>query len=79
MYVRPVPEEGLPEAPREGFGYISRGVAVLEPASYKECVFYSKDEMTEYFDSDSMWRAGKAMSMLATGVGFIVMCTIMCT
>jgi hypothetical protein len=79
MYVRPIPEEGLPEAPRVGFGFISREVAVLEPANYQGCVFYSQDEMGDYFDGDSVWRAGKAMSMMATGVGFIVMSTIMCT
>jgi hypothetical protein len=79
MYVRPIPEEGLPEAPREGFGYISRGVAILEPPSYQQCVFYSREENEDYFESDSVWKAGKAMSMMATGVGFIVMSTVMCT
>jgi hypothetical protein len=77
IYVRPIPEEGQPELPREGFGYISRQVGILEPPSYRECVFYSPDEKDEYFDS--MWKAGKAMSLLATGVGFIVMMVIMCT
>ena len=79
MYVRPIPEEGLPEAPREGFGFISRQIAVMEPASYQGCVFYSKEEMGDYFDEDSTWRAAKAMGMLATGVGFVVMSTVMCT
>ena len=77
MYVRPIPEEGQPELPKEGFGYISRGAGSLEPANYRSCVFYSSDEKSEYFDS--MWRAGKAMSIMATLIGFVVMCAVMCT
>jgi hypothetical protein len=77
IYVRPIPEEGQPELPREGFGYISRQVGVMEPPSYRECVFYSGDEKEEYFDS--MWRAGKAMSLMACGIGGIVMCIVLCT
>jgi hypothetical protein len=79
MYVRPIPEEGLPEAPRVGFGFISREIGVLEPASYQGCVFYSKDEIVDYFEGDSVWKVAKAMGMLTTGVGFLVMSTIMCT
>jgi len=77
IYVRPIPEEGQPELPREGFGYISRQVGVLEPPNYRQCVWYSGEEKDEYFDS--MWRAGKAMSLLACGIGGIVMCVLMCT
>lgn len=77
MYVRPIPEEGEPELPREGFGYISRQVGVLEPPNYRQCVFYDRDEKDLYFDS--MWRAGKAMSLMACGIGGIVMLIIMCT
>ncbi len=77
MYVRPIPEEGQPELPREGFGYISRQVGVLEPPNYRECVFWDGAEKELYFDS--MWRAGKAMSLLACGIGGIVMGIVMCT
>lgn len=77
VYVRPIPEEGQPELPREGFGYISRQVGVLEPPSYRQCVFYEKDEKEMFFDG--MWRAGKAMSLLACGIGGIVMAIVMCT
>jgi hypothetical protein len=79
MYVRPIPEEGQPEMPREGFGYISRGVGIMEPPNYRQCVFYSQDEKDDYFTGDGMWRAGKAMTLLAGGVGGIVMCIVMCT
>ena len=79
IYVRPIPEEGEPELPREGFGYISRQAGVLEPPSYRQCVFYSGDEKDDYFSGDGMWRAGKAMSLMACGIGGIVMCIIMCT
>jgi hypothetical protein len=77
MYVRPIPEEGEPEVPKEGFGYISRAAAGNEPASYRACVFYDSEEKSEYFDG--MWRLGKAMSIIATILGFAVMCTVMCT
>lgn len=77
MYVRPIPEEGEPELPREGFGYISRQAKVLEPPNYRECVFWDADEKDLYFDD--MWRAGKAMSLMAVGIGGIVMCVVMCT
>lgn len=79
MYVRPIPLEGEQELPREGFGYISRQTGVLEPPSYRQCVFYTGDEKDEYFSGDGMWRAGKAMSLLACGVGGVVMCIVMCT
>ena len=69
MYVRPIPEEGEPELPREGFGYISRQVGILEPPNYRQCVFWEREEKQFYFDS--MWRAGKAMSLLAVGIGGI--------
>jgi len=77
MYVRPIPEEGEAEKPREGFGYISRQAMVEEPPNYRQCVFWDKEEKDEYFDD--MWRAGKAMSLLACGVGAIVMLIVMCT
>ena len=76
VYVRPIPEEGQPEFAREGFGYISRQVGVLEPPNYRQCVFYEKEEKEMFFDG--MWRAGKAMSLLACGIGGIVMCVILC-
>jgi hypothetical protein len=79
VYVRPIPEEGQAEYPREGFGYISRQVAVKEPPSYTQCVWYEKSEMEEFFQGDSMWNAGKAMSFLAMLIGFVVMCTVLCT
>jgi hypothetical protein len=79
IYVRPIPQEGEEELPREGFGYISRQTGVLEPPSYRQCVFYSGDEKDEYFSGDGMWRAGKAMALLACGIGGIVMCIVMCT
>lgn len=65
------------EQPREGFGYISRQAGVEEPPNYRECVFYDSDEKELYFDS--MWRLGKAMSLLACGIGGIVMCIVICT
>lgn len=79
VYVRPIPEEGQVEYQREGFGYISRQVAVKEPAAYTQCAWYTKSEMDEFFSGDSMWAAGKAMSFLAMLIGFIVMCTVLCT
>jgi hypothetical protein len=77
MYVRPIPAEGEPEQPREGFGFMSRQAKVQEPPSYSDCVYWDSDEKDVYFDS--MWKAGKAMGMLAVGVGFIVMCIVVCT
>jgi hypothetical protein len=77
MYVRPIPDEGEPEQPREGFGFMSRQAKLQEPPSYSECVYWVSDEKDLYFDS--MWKAGKAMSMLAVGIGFVVMCIVVCT
>ncbi len=77
MYVRPIPEEGQPELPREGFGYISRQVGVLEPPNYRQCTFWNMDEKDRYFDA--MWNAGKAMSLLACIIGGVVMGIVMCT
>jgi hypothetical protein len=76
IYIRPIPEEGEPELPREGFGYISRQVGVMQPPAYRQCVWYEDGEKEMF---DGMWRAGKAMSLLACGVGGIVMCIVMCT
>ena len=47
MYVRPIPEEGQAELPKEGFGYISRAAGPLEPTNYRQCVFYDNDEKDE--------------------------------
>jgi len=77
MYVRPIPAEFAPQLPRTGFGYISRQVKVLEPPNYQQCVFWDSAEKQEYFDS--MWRAGKAMSLLACTIGGIVMGIMICT
>lgn len=63
--------------PKEGFGYISRQVGLMEPPSYRQCVWYDGEEKDEYFDT--MWRAGKAASLLACGVGGVIMCILMCT
>ncbi|KAG7340875.1 hypothetical protein IV203_024418 [Nitzschia inconspicua] len=78
IFLRPIPEEGEPELPREGFGYISRQVGVQEPPAYRQCAWYERDEK-ELFRGDGMWNAGKAMSLLAVGVGFVVMCLVLCT
>jgi len=77
MYVRPIPAEGEPEQPKEGFGFLARQAKLQEPPSYSECVYWDGEESEAYFDS--MWRAGKAMGIIAVGVGFIVMCIVMCT
>lgn len=77
MYVRPIPAEGEPEQPKEGFGFLARQAKLQEPPSYNECVYWDGEESEAYFDS--MWRAGKAMGIIAVGVGFIVMCIVMCT
>lgn len=77
MYVRPIPAEGEPEQPKEGFGFLARQAKLQEPPSYSECVYWDGEETDDYFDS--MWIAGKAMGIIAVGVGFIVMCIVMCT
>eukprot|EP00536_Pseudo-nitzschia_multiseries_P012448 jgi/Psemu1/309141/fgenesh1_kg.477_\ len=78
VFVRPIPEEGQPELPKEGFGWISRQIKVREPPSYgKTCAWYSADEREEYFDS--MWNAGLAMSVLTVIVGLVVMSLVFCT
>jgi hypothetical protein len=77
IYVRPIPEEGEPELPREGFGYMSRQQKVKEPPDYGQCVFWDKEDKPSSFDD--MWRAGKAMSLMAVGIGGIVMLVVMCT
>ena len=79
IFVRPIPEEGQPELPREGFGYISRQIGVDEPPAYRQCAWYDQSEREEFFKGDSMWQAGRAMSLLAVGIGFIVMCIVLCT
>jgi len=77
MYVRPIPAEGEAEQPKEGFGFLARQAKLQEPPSYSDCVYWDGEETDEYFDS--MWKAGKAMGIIAVGVGFIVMCIVMCT
>lgn len=67
----------MPELPREGFGYISRQAMYQEPPAYRQCAWYDRDDKEVYFDS--MWNAGKAMALLACGVGGIVMCAVLCT
>jgi hypothetical protein len=65
--------------PREGFGYISRQVGVQEPPAYRQCTWYEASEKDTFFQGDGMWHAGMAMSLLAVGVGFVVMCVVLCT
>ncbi len=77
--MRPIPEEGEPEMPRVGLGYISRQIGVMEPPVYRQCTWYDPGEKDDFFQGDGMWNAGKAMSFLAAGVGFVVMCVVLCT
>jgi len=76
--VRPIPEEGAPEMPKEGFGWISRQVEVMEPPSYgKQCTWYTAEERALYFDS--MWNAGLAMSIISVILGVVVMSIVLST
>eukprot|EP00535_Pseudo-nitzschia_heimii_P003491 CAMPEP_0197185454 /NCGR_PEP_ID=MMETSP1423-20130617/11972_1 /TAXON_ID=476441 /ORGANISM="Pseudo-nitzschia heimii, Strain UNC1101" /LENGTH=352 /DNA_ID=CAMNT_0042636521 /DNA_START=325 /DNA_END=1383 /DNA_ORIENTATION=+ len=76
--VRPIPEEGMPEMPKEGFGWISRQVEVMEPPAYgKQCAWYTAEERALYFDS--MWNAGFAMSIITVLLGVVVMSIVLCT
>ena len=76
--VRPIPEEGMPEMPKEGFGWISRQIEVMEPAAYgKQCTWYTAEERELYFDS--MWNAGFAMSIITVLLGVVVMSIVLCT
>lgn len=78
VFVRPIPEEGMPELPKEGFGWISRQIKVKEPPSYgKQCTWYSSAEREQYFDG--MWNAGFAMAVLTVMVGLVVLSLVMCT
>jgi hypothetical protein len=78
VYVRPMPEEGIPEWPREGFGWIGRQVEVLQPPAYgRQCTWYTADERAIFFDS--MWNAGFAMSILTVLLGLVAMSMVMCT
>jgi hypothetical protein len=79
MYVRPIPEEGQPELPRVGFGYLSRQISYMEPPKYQQCVFWGKEEKELYFEDDAMWKLGKTMSLLAVVIGTIVMGVVLCT
>jgi len=76
--VRPIPAEGEPELPKEGFGWISRQVEVMEPPAYgKQCTWYTAEERSLYFDS--MWNAGFAMAVITVLLGVVVMSTVLCT
>jgi len=76
--VRPIPDEGMPEMPKEGFGWISRQIEVMEPPAYgKQCTWYTAEERELYFDS--MWNAGFAMSIITVLVGLVVMSIVLCT
>jgi len=76
--VRPIPEEGAPEMPKEGFGWISRQIEVMEPPAYgKHCTWYTAEERSLYFDS--MWNAGFAMAVLSVVLGLVVMSITLCT
>jgi len=76
--VRPIPEEGELEQPKEGFGWISRQIEVMEPPAYgKQCAWYTAEERALYFDS--MWNAGFAMALITCLLGLVVMSTVMCT
>jgi hypothetical protein len=76
--VRPIPEEGAPEMPKEGFGWISRQVEIMEPPAYgKHCTWYTAEERSLYFDS--MWNAGFAMAVISVILGLVVMSITLCT
>lgn len=76
--VRPIPEEGELELPKEGFGWISRQIEVMEKPAYgKQCAWYTAEERSLYFDS--MWNAGFAMAVITCLLGLVVMSTVLCT
>jgi len=76
--VRPIPEEGAPEMPKEGFGWLGRQIEVMEPPSYGgQCTWYSAEERALYFDA--MWNAGFAMALITCILGLVVMSTVLCT
>ena len=76
--VRPIPLENEIEFPKEGFGWLSRQMKVMEPPSYgQQCVFYSSNEREQYFDS--MWNSGFAMALISVVLGSIAMSIILCT
>jgi len=76
--VRPIPEEGEPEMPKEGFGWMSRQIEVMEPPAYgKQCAWYTAEERALYFDS--MWNAGFAMALISVILGSVVMISVLCT
>lgn len=76
--VRPIPEEGEAEQPKEGFGWMSRQIEVMQDPAYgKQCVWYTAEERSLYFDS--MWNAGFAMALIACILGLVVMSTVLCT
>jgi hypothetical protein len=76
--VQPIPKEGEVELPKEGFGWLARQIKIKEPPSYgKECVFYSNEERSMYFDS--MWNSGYSMALIAVLLGSIIMCIVLCT
>lgn len=64
--------------PKEGFGWITRQIKVMEPPAYgKQCAWYSREERDEYFDS--MWNAGFAMAAISVTLGIVVMSLVLCT
>ena len=76
--VRPIPEEGAIEEPKEGFGWLSRQIEVMEPPAYgKQCAWYTAEERSMYFDS--MWNAGLAMALITCVLGLVVMSIVLCT
>eukprot|EP00531_Pseudo-nitzschia_arenysensis_P019186 CAMPEP_0116137260 /NCGR_PEP_ID=MMETSP0329-20121206/12158_1 /TAXON_ID=697910 /ORGANISM="Pseudo-nitzschia arenysensis, Strain B593" /LENGTH=327 /DNA_ID=CAMNT_0003632173 /DNA_START=323 /DNA_END=1306 /DNA_ORIENTATION=- len=76
--VRPIPQEGEPEAPKEGFGWLSRQIEVMEPPAYgKQCAWYTAEERSLYFDS--MWNTGMAMALISCILGVVVMSVVLCT
>jgi len=76
--VRPIPEEGEVELPKEGFGWMSRQIEVMEPPAYgKQCAWYTREERALYFDP--MWNAGFAMALIACILGVVVMSIVLCT
>lgn len=76
--VRPIPDEGEAELPKEGFGWMSRQIKVLEPPAYgKQCTWYTAEERALYFDG--MWNAGFAMAILTVIIGLVVVSIVLCT
>lgn len=76
--VRPIPGDGEVEMPKEGFGWISRQIEVMEPPAYgKQCAWYTSEERALYFDG--MWNAGFAMAVVSVLLGLVVVSIVLCT